>query len=76
METEIASKKIYCYLGDSAAGAFLLKILKYFEVMLNIFEFPNAKKKKLRTLTPWLMYAYKFSWIIQSCFLIKALEQI
>ena len=62
METEIASKKIYCYLGDSAAGAFLLKILKYFEVMLNIFEFPNAEKnKKLRTLTPLLVYAYKFS---------------
>ena len=62
METEIASKKIYCYLGDSAAGAFLLKILKYFEVMLNTFEFPNAKKKKkLRTLTPLLVYACKFS---------------
>ena len=26
------------------AGGFLLKMLKYFEVMLNIFEFPHVKE--------------------------------
>ena len=29
---------------DSASGGLLLKMLKHFEVMLNIFEFPHVKE--------------------------------
>ena len=42
--TGITCKKIPCYMRDSARRWLLLKILKYFEVMLNIFEFPHMKK--------------------------------
>ena len=31
-------KKIVCTVGDSLAGGILLKMLKYFEVMLSILE--------------------------------------
>ena len=53
------------------AGGLLLKMLKYFEVMLNIFEFSNVKK----ILEPWLVYLNKFSWIIQSCFLTETIKE-
>ena len=37
--TGITCKKILCYMRDShPAGGLLLKKLKYFEVMLDIFE--------------------------------------
>ena len=42
------------------AGALLLKMLKYFEVMLNIFEFFLEKE----IVEYWLVYVNKFSWII------------
>ena len=43
----------------------LLKMLKYFEVKLNIFEFSHVKE----IVESWLVYVNKFSWMIQSCFL-------
>ena len=42
------------------ASALLLKMLKYFEVMLNIFEFFLEKE----IVEYWLVYVNKFSWII------------
>ena len=39
------------------AGGLLLKILKYFEVMLNIFEFSHVKE----FVESSLVYANKFS---------------
>ena len=41
--TGIIYKKIPCCMRNT--GGLLLKILKYFEVMLNIFEFSHVKKK-------------------------------
>ena len=35
----ITCKKISCYMRDSGCNWFILKKIKYFEVMLNIFEF-------------------------------------
>ena len=39
-------------------------MLKYLEVMLNIFQFPHAKE----IVESWLVYRNKFSWIIQIMF--------
>ena len=39
------------------AGGFLLKILRYFEVMLNIFEFSHMKEM----VESWLVYGNKSS---------------
>ena len=44
MQTEITCKKISCYIHNQRAGGLLLKVLKYFEVMLNIFEFSQVKE--------------------------------
>ena len=49
----------------------LLKMLKYFEVMLEIFEFSHMKE----IVESWLLYANKFSWIIQSCFPNEIIKQ-
>ena len=49
----------------------LLKMLKYFEVMLEIFEFSHMKE----IVESWLVYANKFSWIIQSCFSNETIKQ-
>ena len=46
---------------DSACRCFIEKTLKYFEVMLNIFEFPRVGEN----LEPWLVYANKLFWIAQ-----------
>ena len=39
-------------------------MLKYLEVMLNIFQFPHEKE----IVESWLVYRNKFSWIIQIMF--------
>ena len=36
-------KKIPCHISTQLAGGLLLKKLKYFEVMINIFEFPGVR---------------------------------
>ena len=46
------------------AGGLLLKKLKYFEVMLNIFEFSWVWK----SVESWLVYANKLFWIVQPYF--------
>ena len=46
-------------------GGLLLKQLKYFEVMLSIFEFSRVWEN----VESWLVYANKFFWIVQSYFL-------
>ena len=40
----IACKKISFYIHTQLADGLLLKMLKYFEVMLNIFEFSHVKE--------------------------------
>ena len=55
---------------DSASNL-LLKILKYFEVMLNIFEFSHVNE----IVKSWLVYENKFSWIIQSGFLTETIKE-
>ena len=42
IRTRIKCKKITCYMRDSACRCFIEKKLKYFEVMLNIFEFSQV----------------------------------
>ena len=42
--TGITCKKIRCYMPESACRLLLLQMLKYFEVMLNIFEFSHVKE--------------------------------
>ena len=54
------------------ADGLLLKMLKYFEVMLNIFEFSYEKE----IIESWLVYLNKFSWIIQSCFLTETENKV
>ena len=39
IRTGITCEKIPCYMRDSACKGFIVKKDKYFEVMLNIFEF-------------------------------------
>ena len=46
------------------AGGLLLKILNYFKVTLNIFEFSRAWEN----VETWLVYANKFFWIVQPFF--------
>ena len=52
-------KSLIC--AAQLAGGLLLKKLKYFEVMLNIFGFSQV----WNYLESWLVYAAKFSWIAQ-----------
>ena len=40
IQTGITYKKIPCYMYDSACRWFMIKNIKYFVVMLNIFELP------------------------------------
>ena len=49
----------------------LLKMLKYFDIMLNMFEFSYVKE----IVESWLVYLNKFSWIIQLCFLTETIKQ-
>ena len=42
--TWITGKKISYYIGDSACRWLIFKMLKYFEIMLNIFEFSRVKE--------------------------------
>ena len=56
IQAGIRCKTKSCYMSDSVAGGLLLKILKYFQVMLNIFEFFYVKE----IIEPWLVYVKKF----------------
>ena len=49
-------------MGDLASRWCIVKKLKYFEVMLNIFEFSLVRE----ILASWLVYAKELSWITQS----------
>ena len=42
--TGITCNEISCYMRDSASWGLLLKMLKYFEIMLKIFEFSHVKE--------------------------------
>ena len=58
--TEITCKKISCYMHDSAYRWFIVEILKYFEVILNIFEFSHVKE----IVEFWLVYEIVESWLV------------
>ena len=66
--TGTTCNKIFDLFATQPASGLLLKILKYFRAMLNIFEFSHVKEN-------WLVYVNKFSWIIQSCFLIETIKR-
>ena len=63
IRTGITCKKISYYMRDSA--------YRYFEVMINIFEFFHVKEN----VEFWLVYLNTFSWIIQSCFLTETIKR-
>ena len=51
-------------MATQLAGGLLLKKLKYFEVMLNIFEFSRVSEN----VESWLVYPNKLLWITQPWF--------
>ena len=53
------------------AGDLLLKKLKYFEVMLKMFEFSRVWEN----IESWLVYVKNIFWIAQPCFLADIIEQ-
>ena len=53
------------------AGGLLLKKLKYFEIMLNIFEFSRV----LENIESWLVYVNKLFWIAQPYFSTNIIKQ-
>ena len=72
IRTGIACKKnplLIC--ATQLVGGLLLKMLKYFKVMLNFFEFSRVKE----IVQSWLVYAKKFSRIIQSLFLTETIKE-
>ena len=70
IRTEITCEKILFYMLNSAAGDLLLKKLKYFEVILNIFEFLRV----WRNAESWLVFANRF-WITQPYFSTNIIKQ-
>ena len=69
IRTGITCKKIPCYMRDSACK--WLKKLKYFKVMLNIFEFLLVWEN----VESWLVYANKLFWIAQPYFSTNTIKQ-
>ena len=54
------------------ASSLFLKMLKYFEVMLNIFEFSHVKE----IVESWLVYVNNFCWINRSCFFTETIKNV
>ena len=54
------------------AGGLLLEKVKYFKVMLNIFEFSRVWEN----VESWLVYASKLFWIDQSHFSTDIIKQM
>ena len=53
------------------ARSLFFKKLKYFEVMLNIFELPQVSEN----VEFWLVYANQIFWIAQPCFSTDTIKQ-
>ena len=68
--TEFSTLKNSLLYGWLVEGL-LLQMLKYFDLMLNMFEFSYVKE----IVESWLVYLNKFSWIIQLCFLTETIKQ-
>ena len=64
-------KKSIVACATQLAGGLLLKKLKYFEVMLNIFEFSRVWEN----VESWLVYANKLFWIAQPYFSTNIIKQ-
>ena len=60
----VPGKKIPFNMCDSSCGWFIVKKLKYFQVMLKMFEFSWVCKK----VESALVYAYTLFWIAQPYF--------
>ena len=56
---------------DSAYWWFIVKKVRYFEVMLNIFEFSQVWEN----IESWLVYGDKLLWIAQPYFLSNIIKQ-
>ena len=54
-------KKIPCYMHDSACKWFIVKKIKCFDVMLNIFELSRVWEN----VESWLVYASELLWLAQ-----------
>ena len=57
--------------ATQVAGGLLFQMLKYFEGILNIFEFSLVKE----IVESWLVYVNKLSWVIQSRFLTDRIKK-
>ena len=62
IQTGITCEEITWLCATQLVGSLLLNMLKYFEVVLNIFEYSHLKK----IVESWLVYANQFLKIIQS----------
>ena len=69
--TEIACKKIPCYMHDLACRWLIVENAKVFRSYVNIFESSHVKE----IVESWLVYVNKSSRIIQSCFLSGIIKQ-
>ena len=56
---------------NSGSRWFIVKKLKYFEVVLKIFEF----SRKWKNVKSWLIYANKLFWIAQPYFSTNIIKQ-
>ena len=72
IRTGITCKKTLVICANQLAGGLLLKKLKYFEVMLNIFEFSRVWEN----VEIWLVYANKLFWIAQPFFSTDTIKRI
>ena len=63
MSKNVRKSLVIC--ATQLAGCLLLKKLKHFEVMLNIFEFSQV----WQNVESWLVYANRYFWIAQLYFL-------
>ena len=68
--TGIALRKSLVICATQLSSGLLLKKLKYFEVMLNNFEFSRVREN----LESWLVYANKFFSIAQPYFLTDTIK--
>ena len=68
-EEHVRKSLVIC--ATQLAGGLLLKKLKYFEVMWNIFEFSRVWKY----VETWLVYANKLFWIAQPYFMTDTIKR-
>ena len=72
IQTGITFKKISCYIDNTACKWWIIKKPKiYWRYVKHFWIFPREEIAQ-----SWLVYVNKFSWIIQSCFLMETIKRI